>query len=203
MAVGDILQTTAVYDVVAADGELANIYHYRQTLYDGFSTDFALGDLLANLFGALIAVNLMPALSTSITLDRIDFHYVNKPTIGGTAPQAVVGLVVTQLLPLRSAPVIKKITGLRGRSFQGRNYLPPLTEDVQDGGVLSAGIVTGLIAYAGSLLTIDDGGMINQWQQTIYSATLSTPPTIFVDTLVEDIVVNPVLGTVRGRQEVT
>ncbi len=202
MALGDIFQLAAVYDVVGAAGEIVNVYNYRQTVYDGFSGDFPEADLLANIFGASLVANLVPALSTSISLNRVDFFIVNKPTVGGTAPIGVTGSAIIQMLPIRSAPVIKKVTGARGRSFQGRNYLPPLTEDVQDAGVISPSMITVLDVYANALLVLDDAGFINQWQQTIYSSTLSTPPTLFVDTLVVDVIVNNRLGTIRGRQNV-
>jgi len=201
MAVNDIFAMSMVYDVVGGSGEFVNVLHFRQTAYDGLSSQSAIGISFSGLVDLIAQAHYLPTLSTSITLDRIDWFIVNSPLVGGSSASGVAGAIATELLPLRSAPVVKKITELRGRSYRGRIFLMPELESNCAGGVLTPARIGFLQPYVDALLSISDGAG-NTLQSTVYSPTLSTPPTSYLDNIVQSHQIQAVMGSIRGRQEV-
>jgi len=203
MALDDVFECAVTYAQPGADGELVNVLHYRQTTYDGVSSITAMGDLVSAQIIAGLDGNYMTSASDTLTLERVDWFAVTDPTFGGSVVSGTVGIIVSEALSIRSAPVIKKITAQRGRKFQGRWFMPTVTEDQQTRGIMNATIIGVLEGLAATLRVVNDGPEDNIFQMTVYSRKLSTPPAIVVDTLVTGFVVNPVLGSVRGRQKVT
>ena len=63
-------------------------------------------------------------------------------------------LTGNQMVPLDTAIVVKKLTGLAGRRFRGRLYLPGIPEGaVDDAGILLSSYVTSLASAFSLLLT--------------------------------------------------
>lgn len=203
MASDDVLELSTIWDITGADGEVANVIHYRQTKFDGTSSQSSLGNSLSSLVIDIFEADLLPDLSDQITLERIDWFYVTDPVFGGSQASAQAGGQLDELVSLRSAPVIKKITGLRGRSFQGRLFLPPVTENDQTRGILNTAIKDIFQTTLDNLRVVQDFGNLNNWTMTVFSRALSTPPSVVVDNTVSSYVINPNMGSIRGRQAVT
>lgn len=201
MAVDDIFESTWRWD--ANSENLVNVVHYRQTVYDGSTNNPALCVLLLQAVEAIMISHWKPTGSTAVTLEGLDCFVVTDPTSEGTEPASVTGDAIGDLVPIRSAPVGKKNTVLRGRSFSGRLFLPPITEAQQAGGVIVGAHRAILDTLLENLRILTDGAG-NTWRMTVYSPTLSNPPTdVFVDTVCQSIIVQVNLGSIRRRQEVS
>lgn len=205
MAVGDIFRATLVFDV---DGvEVTTNLDYRQTEFVsnlppaaqcvnmsvGVFNQFANG-------GPLTLGYVQDVLNTSTTFERVEAFIVQNPTAFGTSTNSpVTGLIIGQLCPLQTAPYISKRTGLRGRSFRGSNYLPPLTEGQQEGGLIESSVRTNILADMQEMLDFTTGAG-DRYQLTVYSETLSIPAqNVYTDTLVTSFVLNQYLKTQRRR----
>jgi len=203
MAINDVFELGVTWQVPGSEGEIVNVIHYRQTAYDGVSSDTAMGNAVSQLVIDGFVADLMQNMSAILVLDRIDWFVVNNPIFGGVVLSGAVGGEVADIVSLRSTPVIKKITELRGRSFQGRIFLPPVTENFQTRGIINSTLIAAIQATFDNLRILTDGGGLNDFTMTVFSRTLSTLPSILIDNLVQTFVVNPVMGSLRGRQEVT
>ena len=203
MAVNDVLELAVVYTSPISSGDMVNVVHYRQTTYDGVSSRAALGIALGNAFASAVNANYMPTVSSQITFDEVRFFYVNDPLIGGIVDQNNAGGGATDAVSFRTAPVVKKISDLRGRTFNGRMYLLPILETQQANGTITTAHLAILQTFVDSLRILSDGPVDNIWQMTVYSRKLSTPPTTIIDNTIQNFVINTVMGTIRGRQVVT
>lgn len=201
MAVGDIFETTWRWD--ANTENMVNVVHYRQTVYDGSTNNPALCVALLQAIEAVVIADWKPTGSANVTLEGLDCFVVNDPTSEGTEAASVAGDVAGELVPLRSSPVAKKNTILRGRSFRGRMFLPPITETQQSGGVIVGSHRTALDDFLEEVRLVDDGAG-NTFRMTVYSPTLSDPAMdVFVDTAIASLTVQVNLGSIRRRQSVS
>jgi hypothetical protein len=145
--------------------------------------------------------DLLASQSSLITLTGISMRGITNPTFGFDQSMALSGGRTPpgeSLVSPRTAPVVSLRTGLIGRSFRGRNFLPPPNETDQDSGFLST-TVRGLIDdYYGSLRVIVSPASSNEYSHTVYSPTLSEGGPI-IDNLVESVLVRFSMGTIRGR----
>ncbi len=203
MAVNDVFELAVTWDIPGADGEVVNVLHYRQTTYDGVSSSSAMGNLVAQEVIDQLVTFYIPDLINTATLERVDWFIVNDPIFGGSVVSGVAGLDVSEAVSLRSAPVVKKVTELRGRSFQGRLFLLPPGESRQVRGIISGAFITILNTLMSQLRIVNDVAVNNVFQMTVFSRALSVPPGLVVDNTVQSFFVNPVMGSVRGRQSVT
>jgi hypothetical protein len=201
MAVGDIFET--VWRWTVGGESLVNVVHYRNTVYDGSSNGPALCVKVLQAIETVMISDWKPIGSVNVTLVGLDAFIVNEPTSSGTEPASVSGDVVGELAPLRSSPVAKKSSALRGRSYRGRMFTPPIPELHQAGGVIVGINRTNLDDWLEEIRIVDDGAG-NTFRMTIYSPTLSNPATpLFVDTVVQTIIVQLNLGSIRKRQDVS
>jgi hypothetical protein len=201
MAVNDIFEQTWGWTIGTDDAN--NVVHFRQTQYDGVSSRPALCAILNTLVEAGIAADLLTQLSAGISLDTLDCFVVNSDTDFAASAPALNGSLLGEIVPHRSAPVVTKTTGLRGRSFRGRMFLPSPIEGQQNGGVMTGAHVANLQTFVDNLRIVDDGAG-NFFRMTVYSPTLSDPGmSVFIDNLINVLIVRPVLGSLRGRQDVS
>lgn len=202
MAVNDIYEIAVIYSNPNADGEMANVFHYRQTAYDTLSSDLDMLIDCMTFFQDDLEANYLPTLNSDFTLLRLDGFIVNKPLIGTSTFSSTAGGSSDEYLPLRSAPVATKTTGVRGRSFRGRSFLMPVAELDQNGGGFTGPAKAALQAIIDGWLQFENVTTTNIWKMTVFSATLSTPPTIFIDNIVQTYALRQVFGSIRGRQKV-
>lgn len=198
MALDDLFHITVVYDVVGAKGEMVNTHVFSQTVWDSVTNRTDLNIELIDIVGDYYVADLMPLLSSQITLDRVEGYIINADIVGSQQVYTAAGTVGGDLSHIRTSPIVNKLTGLRGRSYRGRNYLPPLVEASVASGIISGGALADLQAFFDDLIDLSDG-LGNEWKATVYSPTLSDPPTTYVDTPITSYSVNSKMGTVRGR----
>jgi len=202
MAQQDVYQVDVIFNHPLADGEMAIIYHYRLSSVETPRTEQELGDDLVELFDGEFALEYMANVGEDFTLVRLDWFNVSNPIFGGTRAVNLAGSQMGDNVALRSAPVIKKLTGMRGRSFRGRNFYMAPPEASQNDGQITP-------TYQGALQVLVDSirtlrfGIINQnvYNMTVFSPTLTEAAGgVVVDNLVTNQVVQRTMGSQRGRQ---
>lgn len=200
MASGDLYQLTMKWDV---NGQpMNNVCHWLMQNDSGSFTDAETVDLISEKLSDDVVSDYLPDAPAALDWNGVEGFIVNKPTVAGGFAINTNGTTAANLLPLRSSVVSTKVTGLRGRSYRGRFFLPPPGEDVQDEGVITGAYITVINGFLQALRFIGDGAG-NSWQMAVYSPTLSPDPeTAFVASLVSDFITRPVLGSQRGRQVV-
>lgn len=201
MAVNDIFQCSINW--IIAGNPAANVLHFRQNSYDGLTSRPALCVILLDMMSDSINTFYRPDLATVITLPTQDCFVINDPISSGTNTPGLTGGDASELISRRSAVVVKKLSGLRGRSFNGRFFLPAPTEGQQSGGVITGALQTVISTWLADFAQLDDGSG-NVFRLTVFSPTLSTFPSgPFIDNTVLTMVVQTTLGSIRGRQKVS
>ncbi len=201
MALNDVYQASIIFSHPQADGPVVNVVHYRLDLIITPRNEESYCGQLSGEIVTLAVAGIIPSLTANWELEEVVCFNLNQPQFQASTPSGVTGSNVSPNdLPIRSAPLISKRTGLRGRSFRGRMYLPSITEESQQAGEIIPAEIVILDAYGASLINIVTAGDLNQFNLEVYSPTLSTPPTIIVATPVATMTTNGVLATIRGRQ---
>lgn len=201
MAVNEIYRASFEFTNPSADGSLFTTAHYRTSAVSTPISNSAEGQEIADDLVADVVADYLDLIEDTFTFVGVNVIGITDPLVGVSASSGSPGLLTTESLSMRSAPVVKLLTGIRGRSFRGRMFLMAPTEANQDGGVMGSAYITDLDTFMASIEVLV-GASSNVYRQTIYSPTLSTPPTIFIDNLVTEAVVNPTLGSQRSRQTV-
>jgi hypothetical protein len=128
------------------------LYFEEPDGWDAPSIGVFLGELRT-----LISEELMPLLSVSIqfielvgrlldTASSVGVVLSVTPTISGSNPVEAVPNNVTYTVSFR--------TGLTGRSFRGRNYVPGIPNDAVTGNTIEAGFRTGVLAFYDALMAL-------------------------------------------------
>jgi len=194
MAIGDVLRLAVVSKDNTGQNSIVNVFHFRQSAVLILDTPFedlaqawldqVLGVYKACMTASYEVVQLQPR-SLEVPASGIDV-----PVTGGTGT-----LSGSQNLPHQIAPIITWRTPFVGRRFRGRSYMPVITEDHQNDGVIDS-TLTGLLEdFADAMLgmaaeTISSAG----WELVIHSVAGSA------DTPVTAYAVRPLLGTQRKRR---
>lgn len=207
MAQGDVVALAVTFTHVQIPGTapVVTLAYQQTSANDGSNTDLV--EAIA------IATRVVDVLSADMATDVFDdettigpcvFWGLTKPTIGGQVPGKVgPGTAISDLLSPRTAVVVTKTSGLRGRSYRGRSYLPFVPEAAQSMGTLGATYVTAYQTIADNLESFPAvGGTGAAHQQVIYSPTLSAERGEVVATPVLQMIVRPRLGSIRGRWKV-
>lgn len=196
MSQGNTYQCSVIFDSPNVDGDMVNVLHYiltdEQTPLD--EDLFCLE--VAELVGAVYVAGYSPSGTNETELDRVDCFNVDQPTFANTAVVNQAGTVTDPSGSIRAAPVISKKTGLRGRSFRGRMFLPYPTESQTTEGQLEAAFQTNMQSFADDLIIVTDGTTANQYKLAVRSEFLS------VSTLVTSMIVRSDMGSIRGRKQV-
>jgi hypothetical protein len=209
MAVNDIFSLFFSHTVPGAAGPIGFTHHYRQTAQVTPLTGNLLCQDVIDAWIDTAQATYLAILPTNSTLEDIDCVQVNNNIFGAvenTAEAGTLSLAGAELVPVRSAPVVKLTTGLRGRSFRGRVYHMPIGEANNSGGTITGAPTTGIPAYYADAILITGPVSGNEYSLTIYSPTLSDPgagPPSFIDNLVTTATLNPRMGSQRRRQTVS
>lgn len=192
MAIGDVWRMTILGEVVGQQQQ--NVLHY-QTLIprDGDDDDLPALILIAQEY---VAPLYEPITTAEWILREIQIRGVTHPTQGADVVIDQPGVNVGQLLPLQSAPVLSLKTGLIGRSYRGRLYLPTITEDNAQAGVIEEPFYTTLGTFGTNLLQIQrPGGQPYTAGLVVWSRKLQTA------TRVISAAPDPILGVMRKRRQ--
>jgi len=179
------------------------IFHYHRSAGSGLPNYVDLGDdVNTNIvlpYGAL--------LNERVTIVGNDIRPLDDPTVMPTFTPAGIGAgtITGDPLPANVALVINKLTGVRGRNYQGRSHVSGLSEaDITDGDELNSGAGTAWDSASGLADNQLDDSLGNVFVPCVLSPTLSgifqTPP-FFTGADVTSFLVNRILGTMRKRRE--
>lgn len=136
MAVNDVAVLSLIWQNAASGAQARNVLKYQMTAQTG--EDEAAWTAIAVAVAAAIWPDAVKAFYAATTiLERIDWYGVSQPTQEGTAPITEAGVATGEALPLLTAPLVQKKTGLRGKRFNGRMFMPAPIEAVQNAGLLT------------------------------------------------------------------
>jgi hypothetical protein len=202
MATGDLARVNLLYVDNTRSLTLENVFGFKAL---GGSATLA---NLASAFKTAVVKNtsggLLHLMPPAITSDRLTVVDVSP----GTAAEAELDYTAVaggrssgDQLPQQSAAVITWRTGLAGRSFRGRTYLPGLGEGDQVDGVLNGTYETDAAAFAAQMLAVFGvGGSDTNWQFVVISEVSSGSPRVPpIGTPVTAAVVRPFIQTQRRR----
>lgn len=195
MAVGDFYRASAIYSHPNATGEVVNLYDYEQTDIEVVKTEDQYCTEIAVELAQGVEADFLPSLSDAWTFLRVNCFNIDQPTFEGSASSGNVGGIAGDSVAIRSAPVVTKLTGFRGRSFRGRTFLPAPLEVDQDGGVITSGHQTVLQTFMDNQrILVHASG--NRYVAVVYSEKLIT------GTQIGTYEVKLTMGSIRGRQKV-
>jgi len=120
---------------------------------------------LCTTIGTKWSIEVMPLLSSSLQLLEVVARDLTSPTSfdGGWSPEGtVVGGEGGDPLPGNAAACISLRTGLTGRWFRGRNYLPGLTTNITAGNFITPDFATDMQNAYTELLGAVEGAMTGQ-----------------------------------------
>lgn len=201
MSVNDVYKATVSFTAPEADGEMNFNIHYRtSTVNTPIGELEEAQDIAAQLTNA-ISLNYLLFVPTPVIFNGVTVVGVTNPTIVASTSSGQAGAGGANPLSYRSAPVAKLLSGLRGRSFNGRIYLMTVDESQQTGGVMLQTFIDSVRGAVETFLTLTGLVNLNEYKATIYSETLTGEGPI-VDNLVQSVVINPRVGTQRSRQKV-
>jgi hypothetical protein len=151
---------------------------------------------LAEAFAAGPATVLMALLPTDYAMDVVEVRQLNAPgTEGFDEPVTLLGSDPIEALPPMNCTIVSKRTGLVGRRFRGRMYLPAPSEGQQNGGALLGTYVANVQAWAETILVVDAiDGSLAQYTARIWHDDLGT------GTNLTNVLVRTLLGTQRRRR---
>lgn len=201
MPVNSVYRITARFTAPEADGEMNFNVHYRMTANISPVSEIEEATELGQAFNNDVSLNYMSLVPDDVTFIGSYVVGISNPQIGVLVNTSTGGGGGLNPLPYRSAPVLKFLTGTRGRSFQGRIYLMTIDESQQTSGVMLSTYITSIETFAASLLTQIGLVTTNEYSLTIFSPTLTGTGPV-VDNLVTARQLNPQLGSVRSRQNV-
>lgn len=195
MALNEFYRTSAIYSHPNADGEVVNVVDYELTTIGTPSSEIVFCGELATEVGDAIVTGYLPQLSLEWSLKQVNCFNIDQPAFSAEQVFGNPGASGSDSLPLRSSVVVKKSTGLRGRSFNGRMFLPATTELEQDDGIITPALKAIIQLFVDDLIILTSPAS-NQWTMAVYSSLLSD------GTVVQNMLVRDTLGTIRGRQKV-
>jgi hypothetical protein len=179
VSIGDIVRTTVNFAL--ADGtQYQNVYHHKRGGVGDFSDAAVVtalelwAEAMYQELVSLVRSNVVEQLSY---VDRVEWdvsEWVVVENIGTFTP-LFVPVAATDAMPNQVSPFVVFKTA-RPRTV-GRKFLFPLTEAAQDAGILTAGSVTAIVAYAddavndiilapaGTLVPGVPRTSVNDWQE--------------------------------------
>jgi len=175
MAVGAVWRCAIVWTFGGVARPMVNVLHYRQLTSTVAADDVTDVELAVE----LLAVQYIAAvISDAFTCNLIQIRGISDPTAGGdfAVSPGIQGALTGQTYSPQCSQLIAWKTGLIGRHYQGRNFLPPPTEgEVNGAGALSSGQMTALDAAATGLEDLAGGGSHAAYDLVVYSAPTTTP----------------------------
>lgn len=202
MGVGELWTASVIWNVGGVARPMANVLHYRQATVKVQSTDIL--DLAKALELEVIPA-MADCISDAVECSLVKIRSISDPTIGGDVSflAPIPGTASGETYALQNAPLISWSTGLIGRHYQGRTYMPPPVESAISGaGAIGSGLLSLLGTAATAMVTIPSSpGFHAAYDLIVYSKANpdSTPPWGGAATLVQSYRVADHLKTQRRR----
>lgn len=129
-------------------------------------------------------------------------------TLNAPLPAATIGALTGDALPGQNSMLVSVHTGVKGRRYRGRFYVPGVTETSSTGGRIIGAQLTALNALAEGLQTQFTGSGNANWELAVYSPasppyTPPPPPKLKADTITTpatDLIADSVIVTQRRRR---
>ena len=196
-------EITVVGTYAALGGQAQNTFTplaYRRT---NFGAPFN-ATAVITAFHAQCKANWKLAVSANWSWVKTSIRCLNSPTeLATEVTVGEVGAIAGDSLPGYACAVIHKGSSLRGRSFNGRCYIPGIGESSTTGNALTAGAQALFDALATDLKTgITDAGGVN-YVPAILSRKLSDlviDPSVVVMTDTASTIARSVLGRLSSRK---
>ena len=202
MAVNDKYLVTIQYTSGLFTGHAFNVLAFNTVKQpETITNQQAVQQLLANM-GSLLSARLKPLLPTQVVISGLRAIGLTDPTFQEDDAVNITGAATGGFVSSRAAVVVSLLTGLRGRSYRGRMFIPTPTDVSAENGRLTATAATAYAAVVRSLLT-ENVPNASGFEMGVYSRKLSKDQGTPVVTKITDIAVRTVLGSIRGRVRVT
>lgn len=150
MAENDITRLSAIWRD-AGGNTVVNTFHFQQV---GTVAGNPLSTLAADFLSTQATAYKLPVSSAwSLTLLRVEDVEPGTAAsfeLAVSPPQA--GTTGGDALPPQDSAVLAVKTALKGRSFNGRNYMPPTGESTQAAGTWIPAYITNVEAFASSMV---------------------------------------------------
>lgn len=196
LTVGDILRTTLNFEL--GDGtQYQNVYHHIVDGIGGFTDQAAVNDLTTwanTMYGEIdssVKDDVIPKLSFVDQVEFVDGAWQVVANIG-TLTMTFTGGSAGEVCPNQVSPFIVMKTA-RPKSV-GRKFLFPTLEADQDAGILTAGTVTKIVAFAADAIADVDIDVVN----TLHAGVPRTGVNDWLNFTVA--VVTNLVGTQRRRR---
>lgn len=197
MAITDYYRATARFSNAFADGYMVTTLDYYMLQEDAIISENAICAELAELIADSLETDYLSLINDEIVFVDVQVFNITQPQYSGSHTVNEPGTeTTTEALAMRNAPVVKKLSGLRGRSYNGRNYWMAPPELYQNQGVITTAYRASLVAMMDNLKTLQDTGADRTYVLSVYSDKLAT------GVAVQSHVANATMGTLRGRQKV-
>ena len=202
MSLGDVYRASAIFEVPGADGKMVFTSHFRTEVVNTVLTDFQEAADIAIEAASTIETFYMPFVSDQFIFEEVKVIGISNPLVGVSQVSNTAGSDTDDYVALRSAPVARLKTGIRGRSYNGRMFLLPCGEAQQNGGTMISSYVTSLTTFIAAYRRLSQQPSTNVYDMVIYSKKLSDASMTVVSNLVANWLVNDTMGSLRGRQTV-
>lgn len=190
----------AVENTFTGNDQIINVFHYKQVAVGGAQPGATeLGDeWIADVLPAYRAL-----LSGRITVLGLTIREVTGTEEAEfTVNQNGLLESAADITPLQTAPLISWRTGVAGRSFRGRTYLPPIPETHQDAGNLNSTYVGLMEDFAEAAKVIENAVTVDLFQLGIWSTVEDNAPRVPpVFTPVTAYVIRSVTGGQNRRRQ--
>jgi len=197
MAIADYYRATARFSNAFAAGYMVTTLAYYMFQEDAIISENAICAELAELIADSLETDYLPLINDEVVFVDVQVFNITKPQYSGSHTVNLAGTeTTTEAVAMRSAPVVKKLSGLRGRSYNGRNYWIAPPELYQNQGVITTTYRSLLVAMMDNLKTLVDSGADRTYVLSVFSDKLGT------GVAVQSHVANATMGTLRGRQKV-
>lgn len=173
---------------------IVNRFHFRQASSLVFDTP---GEDLVEAWRANVEAFYLSCFQLSTTVYRYEVRGISDPLYGHDADLSptVTGGQSGDAVPPQAASIISWRTGVVGRSFRGRTYLPPLSESQQVAGIISATQVSNIEGFFTALQSLATIGVTTAaWDFVLWS------PTRAAATLITQAIAQQYIGTQRRRR---
>ena len=195
MALNDVYKVSCVFSNTKADGDMVITHHYALAFINTGLSEAGYCEQIAQALKADYETHYLPLISNKYTLERVDAFNVTQPQFQGTSASGTDGSIAgADLVSLRSAIVIAKKSGLRGRRYNGRMFMLAPTEAQQADGDIISSLQTSLQDFCDDHLIKVVAGNLNEYNHIVWSDKFS------IGTPVETYIVRATLGSQRGRQ---
>lgn len=174
MAINQLYRLAVECGAVNASGKVVNVFHYVQTSAD-VSANGATSLVLT--WNAQMTASYVATFSSSVQYEGLRARNIDNPTEGLDFTRAVPapGTVTGDMVPPQIASLITWQTGLIGRSFRGRTYLPPTGESaIGNAGALTAGQLAAMATFAEAAKILEATVDHPSYQLVVYSPLLDT-----------------------------